>query len=159
LPFQGVAKLLLDCVLLTFEKSEERFRLVTRDVEFGSNLVLWTDHNSGQIKAVAANRHPGLRLWLLIAGNRPPRRVKRSVQGCPILTLHHASFGQFRLVNGSRAACATECDQSLGLETTLNFGAAGESPIRQSSTSKPKKRKVSLVILFSQSSVDRCSSV
>ena len=28
--------------------------------------------------------------------------------------------------------------QSLGLETMLNFGADGESPIRQSSTSRPK---------------------
>ena len=59
----------------------------------------------------------------------------------------------------ARAAWATDLDQSFGFETTLNFGAAGESPMRQSSTSRPKKRMLSSVILFSQSSVDRCSSV
>jgi len=59
----------------------------------------------------------------------------------------------------ARAACATDCDQSFGFETMLNFGAAGESPIRQSSTSSPKKRKLSSVIRLSQSSVERCSSV
>ena len=58
-----------------------------------------------------------------------------------------------------RAACATERDQSLGFETMLNFGAARESPIHHSSTSSAKNRKLSSVILFSQSRVERCSSV
>ena len=59
----------------------------------------------------------------------------------------------------ARAAWATDCDQSLGFETMLNFGAGDDSPIRQSSTSSPKKRKLSFVIRLSQSSVERCSSV
>ncbi len=58
-----------------------------------------------------------------------------------------------------RAARATERDQSFGSETMLNLGAAGDSPIRHSPTFRPKKRKLSSVILFSQSSVDRYSSV
>ena len=41
----------------------------------------------------------------------------------------------------------------------LNFGAAGDSPIRHNSTSMPKNRKLSSVILFNQSSVERCCSV
>src|SRR4051812_14107737 len=40
----------------------------------------------------------------------------------------------------ARAAWATDWDQSLGFEMTLNFGAAGESCILQSSTSSPKNR-------------------
>src|ERR1039457_4408718 len=63
------------------------------------------------------------------------------------------------LASITRAALATERDHSFGFEIILNFGAAGEAPIRHSSTSNPKKRKLSLVILFSQSSVERCSSV
>ncbi|MGI4731436.1 MAG: hypothetical protein ACRYFW_06785 [Janthinobacterium lividum] len=50
-------------------------------------------------------------------------------------------------------------DQLFGFDTMLKRGAAGESPMRQSSTSTPKNRKVSSVMRFSQSSVDRCSSV
>ena len=41
----------------------------------------------------------------------------------------------------------------------MNRGAGGESPIRHSSTSRPKKRNLASVILLSQSRVDRCSSV
>ena len=59
----------------------------------------------------------------------------------------------------ARTALATERDQLFGFETTLNFGAAGDSPIRHNSTSSAKNRKLSSVILFSQSRVDRCSSV
>ena len=49
--------------------------------------------------------------------------------------------------------------QSLGLQTTLNFGATGEVPMRHSSTSSPKKLNELSVILLSQSSAARCSSV
>ena len=49
-------------------------------------------------------------------------------------------------------------DQSFGLQTTLNLGAAEEFPIRHSSTSRPKKQKRSSVISFSQSRAARCSS-
>lgn len=48
---------------------------------------------------------------------------------------------------------------SFGFEIILNFVAATESAIRQSSTSKPKKLKRSSVISFSQSRAARCSSV
>jgi hypothetical protein len=61
--------------------------------------------------------------------------------------------------SSDRAACAIERDQSFGLAMMLNFGAAGDVPIRQSSTSRPKNRALSSVIWFSQSSAARCSSV
>ena len=38
------------------------------------------------------------------------------------------------------AAWVTCLLQSFGLETTLNFGAGLDPPIRQSSTSRPKNR-------------------
>ena len=58
-----------------------------------------------------------------------------------------------------RAACATDFDQSFGKETMLNFGAAGEPPIRHNSISKPKKRVSWCVISFNQSRAARCSSL
>ena len=57
------------------------------------------------------------------------------------------------------AAWVTCLLQSFGLETTLNFGAGSDPPIRQSSTSRPKNLKRSSVMAFSQSSVARCYSV
>ena len=47
----------------------------------------------------------------------------------------------------------------FGLLTILNFGAGGESPIRQSSISNAKNSNSSLEMLFSQSNAARCSSV
>ena len=58
-----------------------------------------------------------------------------------------------------RFASAIERVHSFGFATTLKRGAIGESPMRHSSISVPKKRKPSFVILLSQSSVARCSSV
>ena len=53
----------------------------------------------------------------------------------------------------------TDRRQSFGFETRLNFGAGSELPIRQSSTSRPKKWNRSSVISFNQSRAARCSSV
>ena len=57
----------------------------------------------------------------------------------------------------TRVCSRPDLAQSLGLATTSNLGANGESPMRHSSTSTAKKLSSSVVFWFKNSSAATCS--
>ena len=84
-----------------------------------------------------------------IARDRPIALIENGVEVGPVVALHQPRVSDSSPSSMALARCEMDRDQSLGFETMLNLGAAGELPILQSLTSRPEK-------LVTSSSVTLC---
>lgn len=89
LPLKRILKLALDVILLLAEEMEERLRLAPSEVEFRTDLPLWTAHDRADVESGPADRirHPRLRLRLAVPRNRPTDLVQHGMKGIPVGTL------------------------------------------------------------------------
>ena len=72
-PIERKTQLALDLILLCCQQMKECLCLVTRNIEFGSNLFFGANHDRIQRKVTSPDAigHPGLQLRFLSASNWP----------------------------------------------------------------------------------------